>query len=183
MGEACGCPLRLLPERLLRVATSVSFVPGPVCVFTWTACSSWARDVASAPSATNPAATEDATVVKDSYIVAFGSVQDRDVVKAALDASVLEAVVSSAAAASSTGDATAPSLTAELTHMYSDTFPGFAVTASEAALEFLAGREEVLAIVHDKVATLNDVARHEQRELRPTTLWGLDRIDQLYPPL
>ena len=136
--------------------------------------------------------------MKDSYIVAFGSVKDRDVVQAALTSRVSAAA---AAAATGGGGGAAPvAFTASVNNKFSNAFPGFALKASAKALEFLAGRKEVLAILPDQVYTLDDTRslrgevpmdvkaeeetteERQRRRLVATDLWGLDRIDQANLP-
>ena len=132
------------------------------------------------------------TLAQDSYIVAFGSLKDRDAVEAALGAKV------AASAAASAVDGAAPTaFTASVSDKLSNVFPGFSLKASAKALQFLASRKEVLAIIPDQVYTLSNaqglrgsapsdadaVDDEHQRHLVATDVWGLDRIDQANLPL
>ena len=148
---------------------------------------SWAQ-YSSSTSSVNATAQ---TLAQDSYIVAFGSVKDRDAVEAALGAKV------AASAAAAAVDGAAPTaFTASVSNKLSNVFPGFSLKASAKALQFLASRKEVLAIIPDQVYTLSNaqglrggapsdaeaVDDEHQRRLVTTDVWGLDRIDQANLP-
>lgn len=87
-------------------------------------------------------------MIEGSYLVAFTSVEARDAIRGELSR---RSAASAAAAAANASAGATPTLYAEVGVEYKSTFPGFALSASQEALDFLASRPEVVAIVQDHV--------------------------------